>query len=337
MISKKAWATVLGGFAVALIFTLSVTTLGKSAISEMAGLAVAQSASKWNSVKDGSQGDGLTSGVMASATYLYNGLTFDRMRSAGASDGASATGLLTGTVLGYNGSTYDRLRSSLAADASAVTGLLNNAQMVFNGSTYDRVREATADSSAATGIITSGNMIFNASTWDRMRTASGDNLAATGIHAAGNMGFDGSTWDRTTSISNTNNIATTSQGVRYSTPISTWTVVNTVSAATTAASASKASGGGTVRHVATGITICYVDTAIATAPVLVHLRDGATGAGTIIRSWLMSVPVAGQTQCESVTGLNMSGSAATAMTLEFAAATAATSSKTVTLTGYSTP
>ena len=95
-------------------------------------------------------------------------------------------------------------------------------------------------------------------------------------------------------------------------------------------------GGGTVRHVATSITLCYSDTAIAGVSQ-VNLRDGATGAGTILRSWFISVPVAGEARCENLTGLNITGSANTAMTLEFGAATAATSSKTVSLTGYSTP
>jgi hypothetical protein len=236
----------------------------------------------------------------------------------------------------FNGTTYDRMRGGLIADDLAVTGISSNAQMVFDGTNYDRVRTPTADGVAVTGFVGSANQTFNGSTWDRVRTASGDNLAATGIVAGGQVGFDGSTWDRQISISNTNNTAVTSQGATYTTSISTWNVTSTTSGAS-AASASKASGGGTVRHVATGYTVCYTDTVLATTALQVNLRDGATGAGTIIRSWLMAIPVAGDSKCIDLSGINMSGSASTAMTLEFAAAGSATSSKTVTLTGYSTP
>ena len=334
---KEKWRVVGLAGIVGMLLAVGTLTIGRTAVSELAGLAVAQTATQWNNVADASKGDGLTSGVMASGTYMFNGLTFDRLRSAPSSDGSAGTGFQANVPMLFNGTTYDRPRGGLTTDDNAVTGMFNNAQMVFDGTNYDRVRSANADSLTATlGLLASGNIVFNGSTWDRLRTASADNLAATGILAGGNVGFDGSTWDRRTSISNTNNIATTSQGATYVTPISTWSVTNTVIGAVTAASASKAAGGGTVRHVATGITICYFDTVVAGVSQ-VNLRDGATGAGTIIRSWLMSVPTTNASQCEELSGLNMTGSANTAMTLEFGAATAATSSKTVTLTGYSTP
>lgn len=332
---SNKWKNTIGLVGVVLAITLAITTLGKTAVSELAGLAVAQTNTKWNNVADAGKGDGLSSGIIASATYLFNGLTFDRLRGVPASDGSGSTGFLAFVGMLFNGSTFDRIRGGLAADASAATGLVSNQQMVFNGSTYDRVREPTTDSAAVTGFLGSATQVFNGSTWDRQRTASADNLAATGIHAAGNMGFDGSTWDRAISISNTNNTATTSQGVRYSTPLSTWSVTHTPATATQA-TASKALGGGTVRHVATSVTICIAANGTAQTPLLIHLRDGASGVGTIIRTWAIAAPIT-DSKCESVSGLNMTGSANTAMTLETAAAPVVGAQATVTLTGYSTP
>lgn len=295
-------------------------------VTQLAGLAVAQSTSKWNRLKDAAIGDAQTNGIGLVSPALFNGVTFDRQRGtiAGGADVAikSVSGGVTPADTFTNPT--DALKTfSLSA--------------VFNGanSTWDRLRNASADGLAATGLLGAGQMLFNGSTQDRERTASADNLAATGIPAAGNAGFDGSTWDRTTSISNTNNTATTSQGVRYSTQLSTWSVIDTDVGATQA-TASRASGGGTVRHVATGVTICRGDT-VAAVPALIHLRDGATGAGTILRSWVIGVSAVNESRCIDLTGLNMTGSAATAMTLEFAAAGSATSTSTVTLTGYSTP
>lgn len=256
------------------VLTITALLLGsaivaKTAVSTIAGLAVAQSSTIWNNLKDASVGDNLTNGVMASQLYVYDGTDFDRAR------GDTTFGLdVDITRMPGSGQT--------PADAFA------------NPTTF------------AGGWSLQG--LFNGTTWDRVRSASA-----------------------------TNNTATTSIGTAYTANLSTWSVTNTIIAAVTAASASRAAGGGTVRHVATTITVCYNDTVAATTASQINLRDGATGAGTIIRSWLIAIPAAGDSRCVSEDGLNMTGSANTAMTLEFGAATAATSSKTVTVTGYSTP
>lgn len=319
----KTVSAVVGSVCAGLVLVVSSAMLAFPAISEIAGLAVAQSNTNWNSVIDASKGDGQTQGILGTATYLYDGATFNRIRGDIANGMDVDVTRISGTIT--------------PADAFANPTTANTMWSlggVFNGTTWDRVRSATGDGVAATGLQAASNVIFNGSTWDRLRTASGDNLAATGISAAGNVSFDGANWDRVLGVSNTNNTATTSSGVRYSTQLSTWSVIDT-DAGATQATASRAAGGGTVRHVATGVTICRGDTSAA-APALIHLRDGATGAGTILRSWVIGV-AAGLSQCLDVTGLNMTGSANTAMTLEFAAAGAATSTSTVTLTGYSTP
>jgi hypothetical protein len=92
-------------------------------------------------------------------------------------------------------------------------------------------------------------------------------------------------------------------------------------AVSTQASASQAAGAAGVRHVATNVCFSAGST---TAPALtqltVNLRDGATGAGTIKWSQVVIVTaVVGQNAAPVCTPVNVVGSAATAMTLEYSA------------------
>jgi hypothetical protein len=91
-----------------------------------------------------------------------------------------------------------------------------------------------------------------------------------------------------------------------------------------------------VRHVADCISFSAVAT---TAPALtaltVQLRDGATGAGTVLQQWQV-VAVATATELVApfgLCGLNLVGTTNTAMTLEFSAALA-NLIQSVNLTGY---
>ena len=117
-----------------------------------------------------------------------------------------------------------------------------------------------------------------------------------------------------------------------------WTVVNTP-AANTQATISKAAGGAGVRHVCTGIlaTLTAGVTAPAAVALTVELRDGATGAGTVIWQGRMSLgAIAGQNAPPiQIAGLSIVGSANTAMTLEFSAAGGANTLESVSLAGYS--
>ena len=292
----KVGAWILG---IVSIITVSGLTIGRTAISELSGLAVAQTATLWNNVIDAAKGDAQLLGLLAQVPYLYNGVSFDRVRGD--------------------------ITNGMDVDVTRISGSITPADAYANPTTANQ--------------IWSLNGVFNGTTWDRQRTATADALASTGVMAGNSALFNGSTFDRQDGVSNTNNTATTTIGVGYSTPLTTWfTVPNTTSSAATAATITKASGGGSVRHVVTGVTMCFQDSVANTVARLVNLRDGATGAGTIIKSWYLSNGgVAGGAQCQSETGLNISGSAATAMTLEFAAAPAATASETVSFQGYSTP
>lgn len=253
----------------ALILLLGSAVLVRGAIQQLAGLAVAQSSTQWNNLKDMITGDGQTSGVALSTPCLWNGSSCDRQR------GSIANGALV--------------------DVTRLQG----------------------------GTVTPSDSFTNPSTA----------LSTWSLQGLFNRSTSG--WDREQTISSTSNTATTSQGTAYMTPLSTWSVTHTPAVATQA-TASKAAGGTTVRHVATSVTVCVAAGATAQTPILFHLRDGASGAGTILRTWAFSAPV-NTGVCDSVSGLNMTGSANTAMTIESAAAPVAGAQATVTLTGYSTP
>lgn len=118
-----------------------------------------------------------------------------------------------------------------------------------------------------------------------------------------------------------------------------WNVTH-APAANTQATASKAAGGAGVRHIALGGTIVLANGAAAptAALVTVHLRDGATGAGSILATWTLAfTAVAGAVV---VVPLNFGakgipGTANTAMTLETSAAPGANVSASVNLHGVS--
>lgn len=104
-------------------------------------------------------------------------------------------------------------------------------------------------------------------------------------------------------------------------------------AAATQATTSRAAGAAGTRHVCTSITISLAAVA-AQVPLIFNLRDGATGAGTILWSVTLNAPAANGRDVV-ISGLSIVGSDATAMTLESAAAPAATNFAAVAMTGYS--
>ena len=142
--------------AIVSIITVSGLTIGRTAISEIAGLAVAQTATLWNNVIDAAKGDAQTSGILGQAPYMYNGLTFDRVRGD--------------------------ITNGMDVDVTRMSGVITPADAYANPTTANQVWSLTG--------------LFNGTTWDRQRTATADALASTGIAAVGNMAFNGSTWDR---------------------------------------------------------------------------------------------------------------------------------------------
>lgn len=103
-------------------------------------------------------------------------------------------------------------------------------------------------------------------------------------------------------------------------PADRWTV-NHAPAIGAQATASKAAGAAGVKHVATALSfVLSAKTAIAASTVTVNLRDGATGAGTVLWSWTFDLPAATVAPIHvDLADLQIVGSPATAMTLEFSA------------------
>lgn len=165
--------------------------------------------------------------------------------------------------------------------------------------------------------------------------AQADGLAnpVTTFIGALNALWNGAAWDRMRSGAAAVIAAFSSLGAALSVSPGNWSQGSTPAAATQATT-SRAAGGAGVRHVCTGIfaTLATGATAQAAAAVLV-LRDGLTGAGAILWTKQSILPVNGVWNVE-ISGLNIVGSAATAMTLEFVAAGVAGSFQSVSMTGY---
>lgn len=110
-----------------------------------------------------------------------------------------------------------------------------------------------------------------------------------------------------------------------------WAVQHTPAAATQATISKAATS--VARHVCRGFTATIAAVGTASGIVTAVLRDGATGAGTILWSGKINVPIGGSA---SITreGLNIVGTKNTAMTFEFTGAGAAATEQTVALNGY---
>lgn len=118
-----------------------------------------------------------------------------------------------------------------------------------------------------------------------------------------------------------------------------WSITHAPGAAAQA-TITKAAGAAGIRHVCTGLvcTLTAGTSAPTAALVTFNLRDGATGAGTILATFTVGVEAtAGRTSAPvCLSGLNIVGTAATAMTLETSAATGANVAASVSLMGYET-
>lgn len=211
------------------------------------------------------------------------------------------------------------------------------------GNNFDRLRAApdNADAQAALGLgvqaVIARLQGFNGATFDRIKALAdnADGQAASALGAlvalARSQGWNGATWDRLKTLSAANLAAFLGVGGLMSAGPGEWAIQQTPAAATQA-TISRAAGGAGVRHVCRSITCSILATA-AQGQIIVNLRDGATGAGTILWSAQFSL-AAGTSDRITLGDLNIVGSANTAMTLETAAAPAATNFASVSLTGY---
>jgi len=157
------------------------------------------------------------------------------------------------------------------------------------------------------------------------------------VLAAG-AGFNGAAMDRLRTGSAANLALLSALGALLTTRPGEWSV-SSAPAANIQATASRAAVAG-VRHVCTSLTARLMagPTIASAGAITLNLRDGATGAGTILWSQKMAVGGAGSiTEDRDVvqlTGLNIVGSVNTAMTFEFATAGGASTLECVAMTGY---
>lgn len=101
----------------------------------------------------------------------------------GATDGfAGILSIARGTV--FNGATWDRLRSAAVGDAAASTGLPAQVGFLWNGASFDRQREVIGDGQAAAGILVNQPTVWNGATYDRTYSGSAANLGATSSKGA---------------------------------------------------------------------------------------------------------------------------------------------------------
>lgn len=143
--------------------------------------------------------------------------------------------------------------------------------------------------------------------------------------------FNGVTSDKARSASASVLSAFSGIGAQVVSNPGEWAIQHTPAAATQA-TITRAAGGAGVRHICRSITCSILATA-AQGQIILNLRDGASGAGTILWSAQFAL-AAGTSDRITLSGLNIVGSANTAMTLETAAAPAATNFASVSLTGY---
>jgi hypothetical protein len=206
----------LGGFLV----TILITVYGYSAVQTIAGLAVAQTPTLWNNVKDLAAGDNLTNGILAAGVVAFDGTNFDRIRGdttngldvdvtrvsgtvtvAGAITPADnfvnpTTAVTTWSLLGcFDGTTWDRCLNTTHGDNITTASGLNVASVNYGfdvaGANYDRIVTYTFGD----GVTTTNNprglsvanvpMEFNNTTYDRVRNQFTQSTASITGNAAG--------------------------------------------------------------------------------------------------------------------------------------------------------
>lgn len=137
-------------------------------------------------------------------------------------------------------------------------------------------------------------------------------------------GFDGANMQRLRLASAAVLAGQSGLGAALVAPPGQW-AVSSAPAAGSQATATRAAGGAGVRHIAAALDYGYGATAAlaAAAQRLLNLRDGASGLGAVLNQLGIPVPAATIPAVNNtVEGRAYPGSAATAMTAEFDAATA---------------
>jgi len=116
-------------------------------------------------------------------------------------------------------------------------------------------------------------------------------------------------------------------------PRTNWTEVHAPALATQA-TITRAAGAAGVRHYCQKLQATLGAAAMPADAINVHVRDGAAGAGAILWSGALSAPAAGSNVLSASFDPPIMGTAATQMTVEFAAAGPAGSAETVNAQGF---
>lgn len=192
--------------------------------------------------------------------------------------------------------------------------------------------------SDAVNVVTTAGAVAWLSTDDQDGRGTATALGLPTVGARGFLFSGGSSWDRAREASATNLAAQSGLGAQLVTLPGEWSITN-AAAANTQATATKAAGAAGVRHVVTAINAKLAAgsgaVTLPVTPVRAVVRDGTTGAGTILWDGYLSIPATpGAADGLAATGLNIPGSAATAMTVEFNGAGGAGTFESVSLQGY---
>ena len=159
---REQWTNIVGAISIAVLLTLGITTFGKTAISDVAGLAVAQTTALWNNVRDAAVGDNITNGILATSVYMYNGTAFDRVR------GDTTNGLDVDVTRMPGGA---QTPADAFANPTTFQGTWSLCGL-FNGTTWDRCR----------GSITNGLLTEKKTVGTSFYSVKRDNIAAASVN-----------------------------------------------------------------------------------------------------------------------------------------------------------
>jgi len=247
---------------------------------------------------------------------------------------AGATTLADGADKGLVTVSVPFVQNLLAPDAFAALKSVTSSDIVNGGLPNTTATVGLVVANLTMGFDTGSNTWFAT---QQLTDASSDALVLADtfplMTAAMGYAFNGATLDRLRTGSAANLSAATQSQTLMVTEPGDW-AVNHTPAAGVRATITRAAGAAGVRHVCTSIDARLIGVGAIAAPILVNLRDGATGAGTILWSGYLFAPAAGSKDVATISGLHIFGSAATAMTLEFAAAGGAGDFESVSITGH---
>ncbi len=159
---REQWTNIVGAISIAVLLTLGITTFGKTAISDVAGLAVAQTTALWNNVRDAAVGDNITNGILATSVYMFNGTAFDRVR------GDTTNGLDVDVTRMPGGA---QTPADAFANPTTFQGTWSLCGL-FNGTTWDRCR----------GSITNGLLTEKKTVGTSFYSVKRDNIAAASVN-----------------------------------------------------------------------------------------------------------------------------------------------------------